>query len=313
MKKLLFLIVLLSNILCFSQRITVRGIALDTTHGRNWITVILNDTLARASKDKSFKWEHYAKLCKDSNLVVLAKSDGKFEIKAKKSDSLFFQSYKHISKVYCVKDLLKMGEIKILLEPEVCEPYIACKDTKPSHFVFIGEKIKVDRGKEQNICNVISLDYKFNAQYKIIEKLYGNFKKDTISFIAYDHYGAPGFSNYQNVLLFVSEYCKEWIHQKYQFCNVYPTKVNKWAAPYQTADYLRLDSNSVLKPEIIAFSVPVEIDISKASKEWIEKWYPEPYYNVKNGKAIAVYGNYVEELIELKKQTVLKERKIELE
>ena len=49
------------------------------------------------------------------------------------------------------------------------------------------------------------------------------------------------------------------------------------------------------------------------SKEWIEQNYPSPYYRISNGKAIAEYGNYVPELVEIKKQTVLKARGIVLD
>jgi hypothetical protein len=312
MKKIFLLILLLSTLNAFSQKILVEGTAFDTTNGRNWVTVILNDTINKLFADTSKKWDDYSKLWDDTNYVVHAVSNGQFKIKANKSDSLFFQSYRHIPKSYLVADLLKMDKINIKLEPQVCETYVECKDTMPKHYVFIGEKIKVDYAKEKYYCNRISMDSKFDADYKIVENIYGNYSNDTIHFVAYDHYGRPAFGNYEYVMLFVSKYCDEIFHQKYQFYNVYKTVDNKWAAPYQTSDYSRLDTLSKIKPVKIIFKTPVEFDISKASKEWVEKSYPSPYYKIENGKAIAVYGNYVPELLELKKQTVLKARNIVL-
>jgi hypothetical protein len=156
------------------------------------------------------------------------------------------------------------------------------------------------------------MDSKFDAEYKIVENIYGNYPNDTIHFVAFDHYGRPDFENYQYVMLFVSKYCDEIYHQKYQFYNVYKTMDNGWASSYQTSDYSMLDTLSKIKPEKIKFRTRVEFDISKASKERFEKYYPSPFYKIKKGKAIAIYGNYVPELLELKKQTVLKARNIQL-
>jgi hypothetical protein len=306
MRILLISFSLLLTLNCFAQKIVVEGTVFDTTKGRNWVTVILNDTIHKLFADTSHKFEDYDKLWMDTNYVVKAIVKGKFKIKANKSDSLFFQSFRHIKKSYLVADLLKMDTININLEPQVCETYVECKDSMPRHFIFIGEKISVDYAKRKYYCNVISMDSKFNAKYKIVENIYGNYKKDTIHFVAYDHYGRPAFGNYQYVILFVTQYCNEYIHQKYQFYNVYKTFDNKWAAPYQTFDYSKLDTLSKIKPIKITFKNRVEFDISTASKEWVEKSYPSPYYKIENGKAIAIYGNYVSELLELKKQTILK-------
>lgn len=290
----------------------MEGTAFDTTKGRNRVTVILNDTVKKFFSDTLQKSVNYSKLWNDTNYIVRTDSNGQFKIKAKKSDSLFFQSYRHIRKSYLVADLLKMDKINIKLEPQICETYVKCNDTAPKHYVFIGEKIKVDNAKEKYYCNIISMDSKFDVTYKIVDNIYGNYTSDTINFVAYDHNGRPAFENYEYVILFVSKYCDEFIHQKYQYYDVYKTTDNMWASPYHIFDYANLDNSSNLKPVKIMFKKPVEYDISTSSKEWVDKYYPSPYYKIENGKAIAVYGNYVPELLELKKQTVFKDKKIEL-
>lgn len=310
MKTVFCILFLLLNIASYSQKITIQGTAFDTTKGRNWVTIIRNDTIHKFSADTSNKWEDYNKLWNDTNYVVHAKIDGQFSIRVQKKDTLVFKSYRHTPRKIAVTDLLKQHPIKVLLEPEVCEIYVPCKDSVPKSYVFIGEKIKVDFAKEKYYCNVMFMDSKFNAEYKIIENIYGELPGDTVRFIAYDHYGLPGFSKYETVMLFVSNYCGELEHQKYQFYNVYKTTDNRWAAPYQWLDYSRLDSSSTLKPEIISFRDSIAIDVTGASQDFIDKRYPSPYYKIENGKAIPVYGNYVPELLELNKQVVLREKEI---
>ncbi len=38
--------------------------------------------------------------------------------------------------------------------------------------------------------------------------------------------------------------------------------------------------------------------------------YPEPYFKVVGDRAIAIYGNYIEELFRLKKENVLRAREL---
>ena len=100
--------------------------------------------------------------------------------------------------------------------------------------VFIGEKISVTEFNP-NVNNIqieidsISgdtiqhinyvMDYAYNAKYKVLKNVFNDLNTDTISFVAYNHYGRPGFENYDYVLLYLS-YNKEkehYYHQKYLF------------------------------------------------------------------------------------------------
>lgn len=298
-------IVILIFINCYSQKVIVKGIALDSTKGRNQVVITLNDTLNKLLKTEN-GYESYLKSYENKNFRKLADKSGHFKFKAKPTDSLYFSSFRHITKQYLVKDLLKNKNLKILLDPEVCEKYIKCEEKNPQIFVFVGEKIEVDYAKRKNYCNMISMDSKFNAKYKIIKNVFGDFQNGTIKFSAYDHYGKPAFGEYKNVLLYVGKYCNELFHIKYQFADVYKTKNNRWATPYQSDDYRRLKDESLFKPEIIDFAEPVEYDIKSASKEYIDKRFPKPYYQITDEKAIAIYGNYIEEAFELKKEILLK-------
>jgi hypothetical protein len=178
--------------------------------------------------------------------------------------------------------------------------------------VFIGEKLNVEYAKEFYYCDRFSMDSKFQARYKVLRNVYGHLPTDTVQFTAYDHYGRPPFSKYQTVLLFVSEYCQELIHQKYQYFPLYRTAGNHWAAPFSAASYATPAGAAILKPHRLKFKEPVVIDITGFDPAWVAQHYPAPYYRIENNKAIAEYGSYVEELLELEKQTVLKARGVVL-
>jgi hypothetical protein len=313
MKLLSAILLLLIAICSYSQKINVRGTALDTTNGRLRVSVALNDTITKLFANKMRGDNDYSLLVKNKKYVVFTDSAGKFEIEASKKDTLVLSSFRHITRKISVHDFLKKEKAAIQLEPEVCESYIPCNDSFPEHFVFVGKKISVSRAEEKYYCDVYTMDSKFEAEYKIIESVYGKLAKDTLKFVVYDHYGRPRFSNYEYALLFVSRYCDKMVHQKYQYYPLYKTDNNKWASPYSAFDYSRIDSTIKIKPELIKFQEPVYFDITKWNKDMIEKEYPAPYYKIENGKAIALYGNYVPELLELKKQTVLKARGIKLE
>ena len=178
---------------------------------------------------------------------------------------------------------------------------------KNSLFVFVGEKIEINSLPQKEGA----FDVAFLAKYKILEKVYGDYSKDIIEFEVYDHYGEPRFSKYRYVLLFVSAYKGKFYHEKYQYFDVYKTEDGKWASPYSSDDY-RHEYNKAtsIKPVKIEFAEDVFYDVSKMNRTTIKEWYPAPYYQVNQGKAKAIYGNYILELFKLKRNGVLKAREL---
>ncbi|RYD81347.1 MAG: hypothetical protein EOP53_06600 [Sphingobacteriales bacterium] len=161
-------------------------------------------------------------------------------------------------------------------------------------FVFVGEKIEVKS------LGMEGMDAKFLARYKVLDKVCGNYSKDTLEFIVYDHYGEPAFSNYQTVMLFVSKYEDTFYHEKYQYFDVYKTQNGKWASSHSWTD-----SNKAIPPYSLKFKTEVSFDVSKLKKQRVKEIFPAPYYTIENKKAIAKYGHYVEDILELKKRGVL--------
>jgi hypothetical protein len=172
-------------------------------------------------------------------------------------------------------------------------------------FAFVGQKISVDELPYREG----SMDRGFKAKYKIIQRVFGNFSKDTIEFVAWDHLGIPAFSEFDNVLLYVSADSGIYYHQKYMYNDVYLTTDGRWAGTYAKADYEHeYNKYTKIKPIKIDFANIVSYPIG--DKKAAMEYYPKPYYNIVDNKAIAVYGNYVDELFILKRDGYLTAREI---
>lgn len=166
--------------------------------------------------------------------------------------------------------------------------------------VFVGKKISV------NYVESKGMDGAYKARYMVEEVVCGDYRKDTIEFIAYDHYGDPGFSKYDHALLYVSLFRDTFYHEKYMFDPVFKTKSGRWAGPYGG------DADSNIKPVPVEFAEELSFDIAsiKHKRKTLKLTYPEPYFRIVGNKAIALQGYYVPELFELKKRGVLKARGI---
>lgn len=174
-------------------------------------------------------------------------------------------------------------------------------------FAFVGEKISVDPLPHERGL----MDNRFKAKYAILKKVYGSFPRDTIEFVTYDHYGTPAFSKFKNVLLFVSADSGTYYHQKYMYNDVYKTKDGSWAGTYASDDYEHAyNRHTKIKPVKIEFAEKVSFPIKTVDKEeqQLEFSYPKPYFKTVGDSAFAVYGNYVEDLVTLKKEGVLTAR-----
>jgi hypothetical protein len=176
--------------------------------------------------------------------------------------------------------------------------------------VFVGEKIDVIPFEEGTVSGNLIMDYAFKARYRVLENVYGEYRSDTIEFLAYDHYGLPPFASFDHALLFVSEVDGKYQHEKYQYFDVYRTIDHRWAGD---GDAYKFDeqvpkSRRIVKPVAITFDKVVSFDLKGLDPRLIEKFYPVPYYKIENQRAYALMGNYVEDLFLVKKEGVLKAR-----
>ncbi|MCI4671833.1 MAG: hypothetical protein MRZ79_27065 [Bacteroidia bacterium] len=197
-----------------------------------------------------------------------------------------------------------------------------CQQPTENLLVFIGEKISVIEAERQNITtgtdtvyikgdttfggretHQVFMDSKFTAYYKIKKLLHGKYAFDTITFIAFDHYGKPAFSDYRHALLFVSSYPGDTIfyHKKYQFYDVYRSKNGRWAGSYSAYDYNnQIADRAYISPHKIKFEEKVIYPVNpQLKKEELQSLFPKPYFKIKRDQAIAIYGNYADELFQL--------------
>jgi hypothetical protein len=303
MFRVIIILVLFSQNL-MAQEVEIFGYAIDSTKGRKPVTVIINDTLNKLLN--SDMDEKYRKVINENKLIVYTEKDGTFKIRARVTDSLYFSSWRHFSQAHKVSDLLAKKEIKVVLEPKPCVTYVECDDPNPILYVFIGEKISVESAPDIEYCNVMSMDSKYQARYKILENIYGDFKNDTIDFVSYDHASYIRYDDFDHVLLYVANYCGELINVKYQFDPLYKTKNGRWASPYKSYKSKTNSKLSAIKPHKIRF--PKELKFDFSPEPYFTERYPSPFYKIVDKKAIPKYGFYPNELFEIKKNTVLKER-----
>jgi len=119
------------------------------------------------------------------------------------------------------------------------------KDESINLFAFIGEKISVTEfdPNENNTRIMIDsitgdtirstryvMDHGFECKYKVLKNVFNELKTDTVEFKAYDHYGRPGFENYENAILYISKSTdsSNFFHQKYQFDPIEKIRKRVW-------------------------------------------------------------------------------------
>ncbi|MDP1931634.1 MAG: hypothetical protein Q8L60_09275 [Gammaproteobacteria bacterium] len=199
----------------------------------------------------------------------------------------------------------------VLLSPACSDSTTSEQNIDPpkadEYLVFIGQKVSLEYVPP--LGDELRFDSEYLANYRILELFLGNYVGSEIEFTVYDHYGEPPFSSFEHVLLYLEKYGDAYYHSKYQFSPVYKSRDGRWAGTYAASDYNHsYNVDTDIQPEEIDFLEPVTFDISQLAEDERKKWYPEPYFQIEDDTAIAVYGNYVEELFLLKQSGVLKAR-----
>jgi len=198
---------------------------------------------------------------------------------------------------------------------------------KDSLFVFTGKRISIKKEKDfvdrKTLVDTIMVndsiiyietpniiqDYKFKAKIEILEQFKGNLNNSEIVFDLYNHYGKPNLPKSNIYLFFVIKLNGKFQLLKYAHHRVYKTTTGKLVIPYDRNEY-RNQKKPLLKiqPEKMNFRQIPEFNIYKDdSPDWINRTYPKPYYRIENNKAIPIYGNYIEDYINLRLNGTLKE------
>ncbi|MEO7984192.1 MAG: hypothetical protein ABI688_08935 [Bacteroidota bacterium] len=144
-------------------------------------------------------------------------------------------------------------------------------------FVFVGEKIEITSIP----YSIGDFDKGAKARYKILQRVYGNYNQDTIEFEAYDHFGRFPFAEYNNTLLYVSEYEGKLYQEKYMYDPLFKTKDGRWAGPYSD-DYGHAGNTyTKVKPEKIEFAEEVSFPASAKDENGKEYFFPFPHLIIK--------------------------------
>ncbi len=254
--------------------------------------------------------ERIVDIVKNDKLITRTDSIGNFEIYAKLSDSLFFQSLYHTTKKFLVADLVKKKKINIKLKSEPCEVWPSHPEKPTKLYVFVGKKIKT-WGSPSGYCNG-SFNDRTLAKYEVVKNVYGNFKKKTIQFTSYTHeVMLVNFDDFEYCLFYILEYKGELIQIKYLFDGVFMTKEGRWATPVMKrfSSLNSLDPNE-FKPTKIDFLAPFELENNKAFKNIIANYFYKNYSIKTNNTVEVTHGYYVEDLFEIRKKgEMLKEYK----
>lgn len=335
------LLFLLAFQIAFSQEIVVKGQAFNSGKFNDRIVyVIKNDTINKLIKRRDSLVEDWKKKSKfenrqdssylevtrnnriltqlfhDKNYRTRTDSLGNFEIKAKLTDSLFFESRWYTTKKLLVADLIKNKKINVKLELEPCEVWPSHPEKPTKLYVFIGKKIKVWESPSSH-CNGFPLNPRILSRYLVVKNIYGNFKKDTIQFTTYPPHLAPKqqnyvpfktfFADFEYCLLYVLEYKDELLQTRYVFDDVYMTTEGKWATPLKPKGLYNTISPGIDKLKKIDFVTPIEFAYDEKFEKQIKQNFSEAYTKISDGKILVTHGVYAEDIFEIRKTGALKE------
>jgi hypothetical protein len=167
------------------------------------------------------------------------------------------------------------------------------------HYVIVGERIEVSDFDDKED---VSGDSWLKGKYKVVQNVYGNYRKDTIEFYASFHCGAGLFLKPEHVLVFLIKNKNGTFLQKYQYFDVYRTVDGRWASPASPGKF-KNDDTVHTKPYPIAFLDSIWYDTRQTDRGCLRKvTYAAPYFKVEGYKAFALMGAYVDDLFLMKKE-----------
>lgn len=191
---------------------------------------------------------------------------------------------------------------------------------------FVGEKIAVveteaaasDSGDPDEV--VIVLDLAFEARYRVLEVIHGDYAGETVDFAAFDHYGFPQFARSKYALLYLVESGGRLYHWKYLFDPVYPTADGRFAGcgdpspgdegepmERRPLDPIRFEPPVVFRLSEERVTRRRRPDLSAAERDEInreiESRFAPPVFDRRGDVATCRMGRYPEELFRIAYET----------
>ena len=171
-------------------------------------------------------------------------------------------------------------------------------------FVFIGELLQAKTVSARENYN----EARFSATYRIIDRIYGNYASDTISFDVIQVSSDSSFKKNKYQLLMLTKDIAQ--NQNFVlwgdlYFDVFKTVNKQWAGSYMSKNGVIYANKKAMKPTKIKFSKESFYDIRGMTREEIDITYPEPYYKVKKNKAVPLLGNSIDEIFQHQKEGTL--------
>lgn len=169
-------------------------------------------------------------------------------------------------------------------------------------------EIDEETGDTLKVIKKRYMDNAFKCKYQVMRKMFNDLETDTVEFVAYDHYGTPGFAERDTVILYLSKSKdgSHYFHQKYQYDNVFKdNKGNYFSYPKFNGN----DDSQFGIQNIKGFNINFineRFDISHLSKDFIKIHYPSRFYKVENNFAIPIKGIYLYQQTNYRLKTTFK-------
>lgn len=192
----------------------------------------------------------------------------------------------------------------------ICQTQSDCGERPESTkklFVFIGELLD-----SRSLPVEERQASRFLATYRILERVCGNHIGDTISVnVAQWRYHAD-FRKSRYKLIIQTTYKREDSDESSWNLDydVFKTVKNKWVGVHSRSCETTFEGQKNLIPKKVRFSNDAFFNTRGMSTEEINLDYPEPYYKLKNNKAIPVLGYSINELFQHKKNGSLSRQNI---
>ncbi|NRT13630.1 MULTISPECIES: hypothetical protein [unclassified Flavobacterium] len=184
-------------------------------------------------------------------------------------------------------------QITFSQKTDPCVEYIPCNIQNPDKYIFIGKKIDINRLSQPNYCNDYIPHSKYKSKYEILKKISKNIDFEIADCVLYDHSIKVKYYEFENLLLFVAKGCDEL--NTYRYEPVYRMKNGNWASPifYEHSNTIRKSNK---EPHKVDMAEPIIISRYQSGGK-LEDTFPEPYFEIKQGKVYMKYGFYPEDLI----------------
>ena len=196
-------------------------------------------------------------------------------------------------------------------------------------YAFVGEKISVIAfDPNENSNNIIEyeideetgdyiktvhkkhvMDNAFLCKYKIIKKLFNYLPNDTVEFVAYDHYGKPGFSERDSVILYLSQNKEtgKLYQRKYQYDNLFKDKNGNL---YSYAKFLKNEDVKYGIEYLKGFKIDLaneKFNLTNLNNDIIAIYYPKQFYKIEEKYATPIKGFFLYEIINYRLNTTFKD------